>query len=463
MLKTKPTLLIVDDDSANLNAYAMGFRRQPYRLLTADNGTRGLEILREEQVDVVLTDMKMPGVSGLDVVKAAAEQAVPPATIVVTAYGTIENAVEAMRLGALDYITKPVNLDELRAKVAKAMEVYALRARNDELQGLLNDRFKFEGVVGVSAAMRSVIEQSRLVAGTRASALIEGESGTGKELIARAIHFNSPRANGPFVPIHCAAIPETLLESELFGSEKGAFTGAIQRRIGHFESADGGTVFLDEVSEIPLDVQVKLLRVLEQREITRVGANRPTAIDIRLVAATNKNLETLVESGRFRQDLYYRLNVVRITLPPLRERAEDIPPLVRHFLEELCRQHQRPSLRISAEALERITAFPWPGNIRELRNAIEQMVVFATGETIEVPNLPPAIRGTPSGAGTPASQPSILNGGLNLGEVERQCILRALEQTGQNRTQAAACLGISRRTLQRRLKELGLESVDAPE
>ncbi len=223
-LRSKPTLLIVDDDSANLNAYAMGFRRQPYRLLTADNGVRGLEIMREEQVDVILTDMKMPGVAGLDVVKAAAEQPIPPAVIVVTAYGTIENAVEAMRLGALDYITKPVNLDELRAKVAKAMEVYTLRARNDELQGRLNDRFKFEGVVGVSAAMQSVIEQSRMVAGTRASALIEGESGTGKELIARAIHFNSPRANGPFVPIHCAAIPETLLESELFGSEKGAFT-----------------------------------------------------------------------------------------------------------------------------------------------------------------------------------------------------------------------------------------------
>jgi DNA-binding NtrC family response regulator len=327
---------------------------------------------------------------------------------------------------------------------------------------LLNDRFKFEGVVGVSAAMQSVIEQSRMVAGTRASALIEGESGTGKELIARAIHFNSPRANGPFVPIHCAAIPETLLESELFGSEKGAFTGALQRRIGHFESADGGTVFLDEVSEIPPDVQVKLLRVLEQREITRVGANRPIAIDIRLVAATNRNLEKLVADGRFRQDLYYRLNVVRITLPPLRERLEDIPPLVRHFLDELCRQNQRPPLRISPEALERITAFPWPGNIRELRNAVEQMVVFATGETIEVANLPPAIRGTEPVAAS-STHGTILTGQLNLSEVEKQCILRALEQTGQNRTQAAACLGISRRTLQRRLKELGLESSDAPE
>jgi len=440
----------------------MGFRRQPYRLLTADNGVRGLEIMREEQVDVILTDMKMPGVSGLDVVKAAAEQPIPPAVIVVTAYGTIENAVEAMRLGALDYITKPVNLDELRAKVAKAMEVYTLRARNDELQGLLNDRLKMEGVVGRSAAMQSVIEQSRMGAGTRASALIEGESGTGTELIARAIHFNSPRANGPFVPIHCAAIPETLLESELFGSEKGAFTGALQRRIGHFESADGGTVFLDEVSEIPPDVQVKLLRVLEQREITRVGANRPIAIDIRLVAATNRNLEKLVADGRFRQDLYYRLNVVRITLPPLRERLEDIPPLVRHFLDELCRQNQRPPLRISPEALERIPAFPWPGNIRELRNAVEQMVVFATGETIEVANLPPAIRGTEPVAAS-STHGTILTGQLNLSEVEKQCILRALEQTGQNRTQAAACLGISRRTLQRRLKELGLESSDAPE
>jgi two-component system response regulator AtoC len=468
----EPTLLIVDDDRANLDSYVMGFQRQPYRIVTANGGAGAIEILRQGEVDVVLTDLKMPEVDGLEVIRAAAAQPVSPPTIVITAFGTIETAVEAMRLGAIDYVTKPVNLIELRAKVEKALEFRSLQVRNDELQGLLNERFKFEGVVGVSRAMHEVIEHSRMVARSRASALIEGESGTGKELIARAIHFNSPRASGPFVPIHCAAIPETLLESELFGSEKGAYTGAEHRRIGYFESAEGGTVFLDELAEIPLGTQVKLLRVLEQREITRVGAAKPIPIDIRLVAATNKRLEEEVKEGRFREDLYYRLNVVRIPLPPLRERTEDIPPLVSHFLKELAHENDRPKPGISPAALDCLGKHPWPGNIRELRNVLEQVIIFCEVDTIDVPHLPPNVarwadtemQAASSGAGGSSAAPEAKSQDeMTLEELETRHIFQTLERMRDNRTKAAEKLGISRRTLQRKLKELDSEEKSAPE
>ncbi|HUT23288.1 MAG TPA: sigma-54 dependent transcriptional regulator [Sumerlaeia bacterium] len=476
--REKATLLIVDDDADNLESYSMGFSRRPYRLLTAGGGARALEILRNEEVDVVLTDLKMPDVDGLEVVRAAAALPAPPVPIVITAYGTIESAVEAMRLGAFDYVTKPVNLLELRAKVEKALEVRSLRVRNRELQGLLADQFAFEGVVGTSGQMREVIEQARLVARSRASVLIEGESGTGKDLVARSVHFNSSRRGGPFVPIHCAAIPETLLESELFGYEKGAFTGAHQRRIGQFESADAGTVFLDELSEIPLPTQVKLLRVLEQREITRVGSTKPIPIDIRLVAATNKNLAREVEEGRFREDLYYRLNVVRICMPPLRDRREDISLLVSHFLKEFAKENNRPPLRVAPAALDRLMRAPWPGNIRQLRNVVEQIVVFAQSDLIKVADLPAFLR--VSGGGGEESQaqsmrasqqataggeavaaapsPSENQEGMSLADLERNHILRTLEGMEGNRTRTARVLGISRRTLQRKLKELGVSN-----
>lgn len=474
-MSKEPTILIVDDDASNLEGYRMGFARQPYRLLTAPGGKAGLEVLRNERVDVLLTDLKMPEVDGLELVRAATAQTPAPVAIVVTAYGTIETAVEAMREGAWDYLTKPVNLLELRAKVAKAVEVRALRTRNEHLEGLLNERFRFEGVVGVSRSMNAVIEHARLAANSRASVLIEGESGTGKELIARAIHFNSPRAGGAFVPIHCAAIPETLMESELFGSEKGAFTGAVQRRIGHFESADGGTVFLDEIGEIPLGVQVKLLRVLEQREITRVGSTHAQSIDIRLVTATNKDLAEEVAGRRFREDLYYRLNVVRIVLPPLRERPEDIPPLAHHFLQQLAKENDRGPMKIAPAALERLLHHPWPGNIRELRNVVEQMVIFSRSELIEVEDLPTALREAMGGvvgaaAGSPQYPTHALRAAhatsgdpITLEALEKHHILETLAREHQNRTHAARALGISRRTLQRKLKELGLPEEGAAE
>jgi len=455
------TLLIVDDDRANLDAYSLLFSRKPYELLTASSGAEALRILRDEPVDVVLTDLKMPDVDGLEVVRASSAGPQPAVSIVVTAYGTIETAVEAMRRGAFDYITKPVHPNGLVAKVEKAFEIRALQVKTDELQGLLVDKFKFEGVIGVSRAMLDIVDQARMVARSRASVLIEGESGTGKELIARALHFNSPRAAGPFVPIHCAALPETLLESELFGHEKGAYTGADQRRIGQFESAEGGTVFLDELAEIPLATQVKLLRVIEQREITRVGATRPIPIDIRLVAATNKNLDAEVAAGRFREDLFYRLNVIRLRMPALRERPEDIPYLVRHFVEELAKENRRSPLRLTPEAVGVFEHYPWPGNIRELRNAIEQVVIFADSNTADVFDLPTHIReqaGVPSSPAAP--QTPYVTGpyeDISLAELETRHILETLERMGGNRTHAAGKLGISRRTLQRKLKELGLD------
>jgi DNA-binding NtrC family response regulator len=461
-LSQKPVLLIVDDDAANLESYSMGFARQPYELLQAAGGAEALKILREREVDVVLTDMKMPGVDGLEVVKAAVSTPVPAVPIVITAYGTIETAVEAMRRGAYDYITKPVNLAELRAKVEEALQLRRLRVNNDRSRGEAPDRFLFEGVIGKSAAMAEVIEQARMVAATKASALIEGESGTGKELIARAIHFNSNRAAKPFVPIHCAAIPETLMESELFGHEQGAFTGAHQRRVGKFESADGGTVFLDELAEIPLSIQVKLLRVLEQREVTRVGSTKTLPIDIRLVAATNKNLDEQVKTGKFREDLFYRLNVVRLLIPPLRERPEDIPALANSFLRELSRENKRPEIHLTDAAMSALARHPWYGNVRELRNVTEQIVVFDKSDTVDVKDLPRSLEimgdwEDESDKGESESPKPGME--VSLADLEREHIIRTLEKMKGNRTSAAKQLGISRRTLQRKLKEMGLEDI----
>ncbi|HBF32986.1 TPA: hypothetical protein DDW35_00345 [Candidatus Sumerlaeota bacterium] len=469
MPETNATLLLVDDDQANLDSYAMGFVRQPYKLITAHGGAAALDALRTQSVDVVLTDLKMPGVSGLEVVRTAAALPAPPVCIVITAYGTIETAVEAMRMGAFDYITKPVNLLELRGKIEKALQVRSLRVRSAEKNqtsakdvpsATSNKGFHFEGLAGEHPKMRTMFEQVRLVARSKASVLVEGESGTGKELVARAIHYNSPRAQGPFVPIHCAAFADTLLESELFGFEKGAFTGAMEQRAGHFESANGGTVFLDEIGEISQATQVKLLRVLEEREVVRVGSSKRIPIDIRLVAATNKDLAREVKEGRFREDLFYRLNVVRLHLPPLRERASDIPALAHYFLEELARENQRELLTLAPEAMDALLHHPWYGNIRELRNVIEQIVVFATSETVGLDSLPASLRLTQTAPTdttfVECSEPCTQDEEDSLAGLEKRHILEVLEQEQGNRTHAARRLGISRRTMQRKLKELGL-------
>ncbi|MFH0794600.1 MAG: sigma-54 dependent transcriptional regulator [bacterium] len=445
------TLLIVDDRDDNLSSMSLAFARSPYQVLTARDGRKALEILQAGAVDVVLTDLKMPDVDGMELLHAAKELSPSPAVLMVTAFGTVDSAVEALKEGAVDYITKPVHIKELRAKVDKAMEAQRLRRENEDLRTQLKDKFQVDGIIGETPVIRGICQQTIQIAPTRANVLIEGESGTGKELLARALHFNSPRAKKSFVALHCAALSESLLESELFGHEKGAFTGAVARRIGRFELADGGTLFLDEVGEIPLSMQVKLLRVLETREFMRVGGQEAITVDVRLVAATNKNLEEEVKAGRFREDLFYRLKVVSFRLPPLRERKPDIPILVRHFVKLIAKENNKPTPEITPEAMQRLVNHPWTGNVRELRNVIESTIVFLNSAAIRLSDLPPTLE-----VEAPAEGAISFPQGLSLEQVEMEFIKRTLDAEGGNRTRAAKALGISRRTLQRKLKELGL-------
>lgn len=444
-------LLLVDDNENNLASLQAGFLRSEYEVIPAHGGEEAISILNDRAVDVVVTDLRMPDADGLAVLDRAQEKPTKPAVIILTAFGTVESAVDALQRGAFTYLTKPVNLNELRAQVGKAMEVMELRRENVELRRQIDRRFGFEDMLGETGEMQQLIERMRAIADTRATVLLEGESGTGKELVARAIHKNSSRASRPMVPIHCAALSESLMESELFGHEKGAFTGASHQRQGLFELADGGTVFLDEVGEIPLSTQVKLLRVLEAREFLRVGGIEPVKVDVRVIAATNRVLAEEVEEGRFREDLYYRLNVVHVTLPPLRARAADIPLTARAFLDEFAEEHGKPKLELSKRALQKLMQYHWPGNVRQLRNVIENLVLFSTSNIIDVDELPEALMSGQAGD-------LVVPLGVPLDQVERLVIERTLVSCGGNRTRAAEQLGISRRTLLRKIKELSLES-----
>jgi DNA-binding NtrC family response regulator len=446
-------LLLVDDQPDTLQSLDMGFSRTPHHVRLAVGGAEAIRVMNEEEVDVVVTDLRMPDVDGMGVLRHAMTLDPPAQVIVLTAFGTIESAVDALKAGAFHYCTKPVNIKELRAQVDKAAEVRLLIRENADLRRQITRKFGIEGMIGESAEIQRLCEQVRLIAPTRATVLIQGESGTGKEVLARAIHLSGPRAKKPFVAVHCAALPENLLESELFGHEKGAFTGAIQRRPGRFETADGGTLFLDEVGEIPLSMQVKLLRVLEEREVTRVGGSQSFKVDVRIIAATNRDLTEEVAEGRFREDLYYRLKVVSFDLPPLRHRRPDIPLLVRHFLEQFAQEHGRPIPRVTKGAMDRLMAHNWPGNIRELRNALENSLVFLRGDEIDIHDLPPQFREEPT-----VTQTLAFPVGMKLDELETKYLKQTLQMTDGNRTRAAEILGISRRTLQRRLKELGLEA-----
>jgi len=450
----QPTLLLIDDDPGNLQALQIAFARSDYRVLMANNGDHGIELLDEEPVDVVVTDLKMGEgkADGLAVLGAANRKQPAPPVLVLTAFGTIPSAVEAMQSGAFNYLTKPINLAELRLQVERAMEKRRMEIKIENLQAQLDEKFGFEGIVGDSPAIRSLFELLRRIAPTTATVLIEGESGTGKELIARAIHQNSPRRHGPFLPVHCASLSESLLESELFGHEKGAFTGAVARKPGRFELADGGTLFLDEIGEIPLSMQVALLRVLETREFMRVGGYEPVTVDVRLIAATNRNLEQAVADGRFREDLYYRLKVVTLRIPPLRERASDIPLLVRAFLAQFARESGRAVPRLAPEAMARLLAHSWPGNVRELRNTIENAFVFHQGNEITARDIPPNIGATPPGV----ERTLPIHPDTRLEDVEKEVIRQAIHLCDGNITHAAKQLGISRRTLQRKLKEINI-------
>ncbi len=452
-------VVVVDDDEGSRRAMAMGLRRVGWEVVEFDGGDEAVAYAAGgAPIDVFITDVRMPGMDGYEVLRLVREHRPALGILMVTAFGDVEDAVRALKAGADDYLMKPVNLLELRKRVEHLLERQNLARKTQELEERLEKLLGFDNIVGRSAAMAAVLDRVRVVAPAPTTVLITGESGTGKELIANAIHQHSPRASGRFVALNCGAIPGEILEAELFGHERGAFTGAHQRRIGKIESAAGGTLFLDEISELSADLQVKLLRVLEERRIVRVGGNEEIPVDFRLLAATNRDLEGEVAAGRFRQDLYYRLKVVTIALPPLRERREDIAPLVTHFVERFNAELGREVRSLSPELLTALREYQWPGNVRELRNVVENMVLFARRDTLTLADLPEEVRrgarrpdvGVAGGAGSGEWIPRTME------EIEREAILRTLELTEGHRAKAASLLGIGLRTLQRKLKSYGI-------
>ncbi|MDF1836841.1 MAG: sigma-54 dependent transcriptional regulator [Planctomycetota bacterium] len=453
-------ILIVDDDLQHAESLADALDGERYSCQVAGSGKEGVEALEKEAFAVVLTDLRMSDLSGLEVLKQALVIRPDTAVLLITGHASIETAVDAMRSGAEDYLPKPVKLPELRSKVGRAVDRYELRTHNEELirqnQNLrrqLDKRFGFEGILGHSPEIQRVLETLGQVASTSANVLILGESGTGKELVAQALHNNSPRADKNFVAVNSAAMSEGLIESELFGHVKGAFTGALSDKVGRIGFADGGTLFLDEVGDMPIATQAKLLRVLETREVMPVGGNKATPVDIRLIAATHQDLRSMVEQGGFREDLFYRLQVVSILLPPLRKRHGDVPLLVEHFIKEFAAQHGRDVTGITPEARSLMVRYPWPGNVRELRNAVENMVVLARETYLTVEDLPEGIRG---GGSASASGGGFLLEGASLAEVEQALIQANLELMGGNRQKTAQVLGMGERTLYRKIKEYGL-------
>jgi two-component system response regulator HydG len=448
-------VLVIDDDEAHAEALADALEIDGHQCRTALTGGEGIELLAEHSFDAVLTDLVMHDVSGLEVVKECRRLQPDAVVLVITGHGSVQTAVEAMQLGAADYLTKPVNIQELRTRLPRAVEAVRERRTNIELRRQLDKRYGFERIIGHSPAMQRVFEMLAQVSGTNATVLILGESGTGKELVAQAIHQNSPRKNQPFVAVNCAALSEGLIESELFGHVKGAFTSAVSSKEGRIVYADGGTLFLDEVGDMPLETQAKLLRVLETREVVPVGGNEPRKVDIRLVAATNRDLRAMVDEGRFREDLLFRLQVITIQLPPLRERPGDIPPLIDAFLHEFNEQHGRHVRGLTPEARTLLMRHAWPGNVRELRNAVENMVLLARSDMLDVGDVPHTISESREGRGASAGGGFQL-AGRSLEEVERELIRENLELMGGNREKTAKLLGIGERTLYRKIKEYGL-------
>ncbi len=447
---SKPIVLIVDDEKSARDGLVRALRRD-YRVFAAENGTSALEVLGSQNVDVMLSDVRMPGMDGITLMQRALANNPELTVIILTAYGDVELAVEAMKQGATDFMTKPINLDKLELVLARILKAKKIELENEQLKIQLDNKYGLENIIGRSPAMQEVFDTIRQVASSRATVLIQGESGTGKELVAKAIHQLSPRNKGPFVAVHCAALSQNLLESELFGHEKGAFTGAMERRIGRFEKADGGSLFLDEISEIDASVQVKILRALEERAIERVGGDTPVDVDTRLIAATNRDLKNMVDKGDFREDLFYRLYVVVITLPPLRERQDDILLLLNHYLSVFNEENGKQIEGFSSAAYEMLSAYDWPGNIRELRNLVERMVVLARGKILDIADIPAQVREKASGGGEVK-----IDAELTVDEMEKRMIIQALDKTGGNRTKAAEKLGISRRTLHRKLNEYGI-------
>jgi two-component system, NtrC family, response regulator AtoC len=452
-----PTLLIVDDEKAQREGLRAALEDK-FDVYLAEDARTAMEMLEREHFDVLLTDFRLPNEDGLKLIVRAKSLSKPPICILMTAYGSEEVAVDAMKRGADDYIPKGrLHIDELEMRINRALRQRNLEAENVSLRQQLDSKFGLENIVGESPAMQRVFELVRQVAPARATVLLLGESGTGKERIAKAIHQMSPRAKQPMVAVHCAGLTPTLLESELFGHEKGAFTGAHERRIGRFELAQGGTLFLDEIGEIDASTQIKLLRFLGERTFERVGSNKTITADVRVIAATNKNLSEAVKAGAFREDLFFRLRSLEIVLPPLRERTQDIPPLALAFLREFAEENHKAIGAVSADALDLLLRYSWPGNVRELRTAIEHAVVLCRGDRVTPRDLPPWVRQSGTVPAAPAAQPAAPEP-LSVKEAEKDLIIRALKDADGNRTMAAKRLGMSRRTLHRKLHTYQLES-----
>ena len=452
-MREKPRILVVDDEESHRIMLRAVLQEEGYEVAEAADGPEAIRAVEQEPFDLILLDIRMTTMDGIEALTEIRKISPFVPVLMMTAYASVKTAVEALKAGAFEYLTKPLDIEELKILIEKALEHYHLREENLALKERLGDRFDFSKIIGKSHKMKELFDLLAQVAPTDATVLILGESGTGKELVANAIHHNSPRANQPFIKVACAALPETLLESELFGHERGAFTGAIARKEGRFQLAHRGTIFLDEVGEMSATTQTKILRVLQEKEFEPLGSTRVVKVDVRVIAATNKDLEKEIREGRFREDLFYRLNVVPVSLPPLRERKEDIPALAGHFLSIYREKNKKELREISGKALDLLVRYDWPGNIRELENCIERAVVMARGEIIAPADLPPQIQALSSEKEDSGVRfPS----GISLQEVEKALILKTLEDTGGNRSRAAEILGINRRTLQMKLKEYGL-------
>jgi DNA-binding NtrC family response regulator len=452
-MTTPARILIVDDEVNIRGALVTLLEKKGYQVRGAGTGEDALEQLAAAAADLVLTDLKMPGIGGIEFIRRLKAKWPDTEVVVMTAYGSIDTAVEAMRYGAYDYLTKPVDRERFPVVVEKALERHVLATENKHLRDRLETRMRFDQMVGDSEPMQRVYQLVEMVADSDVTVLLTGESGTGKELISRAIHHKSPRAGGPFITMNCGALPDNLFESELFGYEKGAFTGAMATKVGRFELADGGTLLLDEVGELSLKSQVDFLRVLETKEFRRLGGTRLITVDVRIIAATNRNIEEAVKQGDFREDLYYRLNVVPIRLPPLRDRADDIPLLVDRFLAECATQHHRESKDVSREAMRLFRLYGWPGNIRQLRNLMERLVVTVRDKTIQPEHLPEEVQASKENAHT-----LLVTLGTSLEQIERDVIERTLAEVTNHRENAAKLLGISLRTLQYKIKEYGIRA-----
>lgn len=452
MRKTMPDILLIDDDDSLRRVMEYNLQKEGYTVTAAASGDEGLQRFREASFDLVITDITMPGMSGIEVLEQVKAMSADTEVIVITAYGTIESAVEAMKKGAADYVTKPFNRDEFRIIVERTLRLRDLEQENRQLKAELRDKYRFEGIIGTSPQITKVMEIAGRVAGSDATVLITGESGTGKELLARGIHYNSSRSEGPFVAINCAAIPENLLEGELFGHVRGAFTGAIKDKAGKFDLAHKGTLFLDEVGELKVEHQAKVLRALQEKKIDRVGGGAPVSVDVRLIAATNRNLGEAIENGEFRNDLYYRLSVITLEMPPLRKRKEDIPLLVEHFISKFSGGRK---VGVEREFIKALRDYAWPGNVRELENIMERAMILRQGDTITPAELPErlGLKGKEI-AGLSLELPEE---GISIEELEKTLLIMALDKHDGNQTKAAKYLGLTRPTLVYRMEKYGIQ------